>query len=219
LKFSHLTFDCYGTLIDWRAGIELNLGGLLREKGLASEVRLFPIYLKAEADEEGKYKSYREVLRDVAMKVAENLGTPISEGQASSFAASVPRWPAFSDTVETMKELGKRGYKRIILSNVDRDILRETILRSGLDVDGYITAQDVGSYKPSTAHWNKFFDDYQASEQRTLHVACSIYHDIVPASKLGITNAWINRYSETKPVDVNPSYVFGDLKEILKILA
>ena len=218
MKFSHLTFDCYGTLIDWRNGIELNLGGLLTKKGLAPGVKVFPAYLRAEAEEEGQYKSYREVLRDTALKVAENLRVQISEDDAVRFAASVPSWPPFSDTVQTLKELGRRGYKRVILSNVDRDILRETISHSGLDLDGYVTAEDVGSYKPSEGHWTKFFDQYGVSRGSTLHVAASIYYDIIPASKLGMEIAWINRYSEPKPAGVNPSYVFQDLKGMLSIL-
>ena len=117
-----------------------------------------------------------------------------------------------------MKELGERGYKRVILSNVDRDILKETISQSGLDVDGYITAEDVSSYKPADRHWKKFFADYGTSKANTLHVASSIYHDIIPTSKLGITNAWINRYSEPKPPGVTPSYAFQDLKGLLNIL-
>ena len=218
MKFSHLTFDCYGTLIDWREGIELNLGGLLKEKGLASQAKVFPVYLKFEAEEEGEYKSYREVLRDTAIKVAHSLSIPISEDSARRFAESVPSWPPFTDTVETMKELGRRGYKRVILSNIDRDILKDTILQNDLAVDGYITAEDVGSYKPSEGHWKKFFDEYGAGKESTLHVACSIYHDVIPASKLGITNAWINRYSEPKSTGVTPSYVFQDLKGLLDIL-
>jgi 2-haloalkanoic acid dehalogenase type II len=218
LKFSHLTFDCYGTLIDWRNGIELNLGGLLKQKGLTPEVKVFPVYLKFEAEEEEKYKPYREVLRDTAIKVANSLNVPISENGASRFAESVPSWPPFADTVEIMKELGRRGYKRVILSNIDRDILRDTILQNDLAVDGYITADDIGSYKPSEGHWKKFFDMYGAGKDCTLHVASSIYHDIIPASKLGITNAWINRYSEPKSTGVNPTYVFQDLKGLLDIL-
>jgi len=218
MKFTHLTFDCYGTLIDWRNGIELNLGRLLRKKGLAKETSIFPAYVKAEADEESGYKSYREVLHDTAIKVAKNLNVAIPYGDASQFAASVPTWPAFADTVETMKQLGKRGYKRVILSNIDRSILKETISENRLDVDGYITAEDVGSYKPSEGHWKKFFEEYGASKEETLHVAQSIYHDIIPSSKLGIMNAWINRYSEPRPTGVNPSYVFQDLKGLLNIL-
>ena len=219
LKFTHLTFDCYGTLIDWRSGIEANLGGLLKRNGLPEDARVFPVYFKFEAEEEGEYKSYRDVLRDTAMKVANNLGVPIPRDAAARFAASVPTWSPFPDTVETMKELGRRGYKRVILSNIDRDILKATIAQAGLEVDGFITAEDVGSYKPSVGHWKKFFDAYGASKADTLHVAQSIYHDIIPCSKLGIESAWINRYSEPKPANVNPSYTFPDLKTLLGLLS
>lgn len=218
MKFTHLTFDCYGTLIDWRKGIEVHLGELLRRNGLPSGVSVYPLYVKLEAEEEGQYKSYKEVLRDTAIKVAEHLKVSIAEKEAKVFAGSVPSWPPFSDTVETLKELGRRGYKRVILSNIDRDLLKETILQNGLDVDGYITAEDVGSYKPAPGHWNRFFEGYKGSKETTLHVAQSIYHDIIPSSKLAIPTAWINRYSEANPPGISPSYVLGDLRSLLKLL-
>jgi 2-haloacid dehalogenase len=217
VKFTHLTFDCYGTLIDWKKGIEVNLGELLRKNGLPSGVTVFPIYLKFEAEEEGQYRSYREVLRDTAVKVAEHLKVSITEKEARVFGASVRSWPPFSDTVESLKELGKRGHKRVILSNIDRDLLKETILQNSLDVDGYITAEDVGSYKPSFGHWNRFFEVYKASRETTLHVAQSMYHDIIPCSKLAIYTAWINRYSEANPPGINPTYVFDDLRSLLQL--
>jgi len=219
MKFTHLTFDCYGTLIDWKKGIEANLGELLRKNGLPLGVSVFPVYVKLEAEEEGQYKSYREVLRDAAVKVAEHLKVSIAENEAKMFAASVPSWPPFSDTVESLKELGKRGYKRVILSNIDKDLLKETILQNGLDVDGYITAEDVGSYKPSLGHWNRFFDVYRTRKETTLHIAQSVFHDIIPCSKLAISTAWINRYSEATPLGVVPTYVFGDLKSLMRLLA
>jgi 2-haloalkanoic acid dehalogenase type II len=218
VKFTHLTFDCYGTLIDWRKGIETHLGELFRENGLPSGASVHSLYVKLEAEEEGQYKSYREVLRDTAIKVAEHLKKPIAEKEAKMFAASVPSWPPFSDAVQSLKELGKRGYTRVILSNVDRDLLKETILQNGLDVDGYVTAEDVGSYKPSPGHWNRFFEMYKASRETTLHVAQSMYHDIIPCSKLAISTAWINRYSEATPPATNPTYVFGDLRSLTKLL-
>jgi FMN phosphatase YigB (HAD superfamily) len=113
--------------------------------------------------------------------------------------------------------LGKLGYKRVILSNIDRGTLKETIRKNSLDVDGYITAEDVGSYKPSFGHWNRFYEMYKVSKERTLHVAQSIYHDIIPCSKLAISTAWINRYSETNPLSVNPTYVFDDLRSLLTL--
>jgi len=218
VKFTHLSFDCYGTLVDWRKGIEAHLGELLRRNGLPSGVSVFPLYVKFEAEEEGKYKSYREVLKDTAVKVAERLKVSIAEDDAEMFAASVPSWPPFSDTIESLKALGKRGYKRVILSNIDKDILKETILQNGLDVDGYITAEDVGSYKPSLGHWNRFFDVYKTSKETTLHVAQSIFHDIIPCSKLAIPTAWINRYNEATPPGISPTYVFDDLKNLMRLL-
>jgi 2-haloalkanoic acid dehalogenase type II len=218
VKFTHLTFDCYGTLVDWRKGIETNLGELLRKNGLPSGVSVFPLYVKLEAEEEGQYKSYREILRDTAVNVAKHLNVSIAEKEANMFAASVPSWPPFGDTVVSLKELGKRGYKRVILSNIDKDILKETILRNSLDVDGYITAEDVGSYKPSPGHWNRFFDTYKTGKEATLHVAQSIFHDIIPCSKLAISTAWINRYSEATPAGINPTYVFDDLKSLMRLL-
>ena len=218
MKFTHLTFDCYGTLVDWRKGIETHLGEVLRNNGLPSGVSVFPVYVKFEAEEEGQYKSYREVLKDTAVKVAEHLKVSIAEDEAKVFAASVPSWPPFSDTVESLKALGERGYKRVILSNIDKDILKETILRNSLDVDGYITAEDVGSYKPSPGHWNRFFDAYKTRKEATLHVAQSIFHDIIPCSKLAISTAWINRYSEATPPGINPTYVFDSLKNLMSLL-
>ena len=191
----------------------------MKAKGLVSSTAVFPVYLGLEAEEEEEYKSYREVLRETALKVAKNFGVRISGDDASQFAASVPTWPPFSDTPGSLKELGRRGYKRVILSNVDKDILKQTIYQSGLIVDGYITAEDVGSYKPSEGHWKKFFAEYSVSKENTFHVAQSIKHDIIPSSRLRIENAWINRYSESMPTGVDPSYVFRDLKGLLTILS
>ena len=217
MKFTHLTFDCYGTLVDWRKGIETHLGELLRSNGLPSGVNVFPLYVKLEAEEEGQYKSYREILKDTAVKVAEHLNVSIAEREAKMFAASVPSWVPFSDTVDSLRELGKRGHKRIILSNIDKDMLKETILQNSLEVDGYITAEDVGSYKPSPGHWSRFFDMYKANKETTLHVAQSIFHDIIPCSKLGISTAWINRYNKATPPGINPTYVFDDLSSLLRL--
>lgn len=190
----------------------------MRKHGFTKDEKVFPVYVKLEAEQEGEYKSYREVLRDTALEVAKKFGVSITNDEATRFASSVPTWDPFSDTVETMKELGRRGYKRVILSNIDRDILRNTISHSGIEVDGFITAEDVGSYKPAEGHWKRFFEEYSTSKSETLHVAQSIYHDITPTCRLGITNAWINRYDQTKPSDATPSFTFSDLKSLLSLL-
>jgi 2-haloalkanoic acid dehalogenase type II len=218
VKFTYLTFDCYGTLIDWRNGIESHLGELLRKNGLAPAAKVYPIYLKAEAEEEGNYRPYRDILTDSALRAAEHFRISITREEARSFAASVPSWTPFVDTVESLRQIGEKGYRRVILSNVDRDLLNGTINQNHLEVDGYVTAEDVGSYKPALGHWNRFFDEYKAAKDRTLHVAQSIYHDIRPAGRIGIATAWINRYSDAKPSDVNPTYFVPDLTALLKAL-
>jgi len=218
VRFTYLTFDCYGTLIDWRNGIESHLGELLRKNGLAPAAKVYPTYLKVEAEEEGNYRPYREILTDSALRAAEHFRISITKEEARSFAASVPSWAPFVDTVESLRQIGEKGYRRVILSNVDRDLLNGTINQNHLEVDGYVTAEDVGSYKPALGHWNRFFDEYKAPKDRTLHVAQSIYHDIRPAGRIGIATAWINRYSDAKPSDVNPTYVVPDLTALLKVL-
>lgn len=218
VKFPFVTFDCYGTLIDWRGGLELTLGGLLRSKGMRDSVAVYPIYLKLEAEEEAMYKPYREVLRDTAVTVAKHFGITLADDEAMGFADSISNWKPFPDTVEVLNALGKRGCKRVILSNIDRDLLRKTIVKNGLPVDGYITAEDVGSYKPAAGHWRRFFEEYEVSRQQTLHVAQSVYHDIIPSRKLGIVTVWINRYNDPTPSGVEPSYTMPDLTALPDIV-
>src|SRR2546428_12322292 len=177
MKFQYLTFDCYGTLIDWRKGIEARLGELLRKKGVVPKEKIFPIYVKFEAEEESDSKPYKEVLKNTAMRIASQFGISVPEEQAEEFAESVPYWTPFSDTTETLKELGRRGYKRVILSNVDRDLLRETILRNGLEVDGFVTYEDARSYKPAVDYWEAFLARYKAKRERTLHISQRLYND------------------------------------------
>ena len=218
MSFTHLTFDCYGTLIDWRNGLESHLGKLLHERGLPSSADVYPTYVKLEAEQEGKYKSYRNILHDTALSVANHFHISITDNDARGFSDSVPDWKPFDDTVDCLRKLGERGYTRVILSNVDRDLLEKTIARNHLSVDGYITAEDVGSYKPSLGHWNRFFEEYKVAKSSTLHVAQSIYHDLIPASKIGVASAWVNRYGDSKPNEVNPMFVSSDLTGLLRAL-
>jgi 2-haloalkanoic acid dehalogenase type II len=217
-RFSHYTFDCFGTLIDWRKGIEEQLGGSLARHGISWSADVFRAYIELEAREEMlRYQSYRNVLRNTALRLSEQFGTEMSREEAESFAASVPLWPPFGDSVETMRELGKMGITRVILSNVDRDLLMKTISRSGLEVDGFITAEDVMSYKPDSGHWVRFLKEYPVGKEFVLHVAGSIHHDIIPASRLGFTTVWVNRYAETDRQGAIPSYVLNDLKGLLEL--
>jgi 2-haloalkanoic acid dehalogenase type II len=185
---------------------------------LNREVNVHSIYVKLEAEQEDQYKSYSRILHDTAIAVARHFGLRITDNEARKFAESIQYWAPFDDTVRSLRVLGERGYKRVILSNVDRDLLQGTIAENDLEVDGYITAEDVGSYKPALAHWNRFFSEYKVSKSETLHVAQSVFHDITPSSKIGLANAWINRYHEQRPPGISPTWVFPDLAGLLEVL-
>jgi 2-haloacid dehalogenase len=217
MNYRFLTFDCYGTLIDWRAGIESSLLGAVGDVGIRGQA-LLDAYVMAEKEEESSYKKYREVLRKTLLSMSVRLGVDVTEQAARKFAASVPTWPAFADTGEFLNEMGNRGYKRYILSNVDTDLLRETISNHGLEVDGFVTAEEVGSYKPSKGHWLKFLKTTGADRSEVLHVAQSIYHDVVPCGEMGMAVAWINRYGEPLPSGVEPTFIADTLANFAGLL-
>ncbi|HKT22094.1 MAG TPA: HAD-IA family hydrolase [Nitrososphaerales archaeon] len=217
MKYRYLTFDCYGTLIDWRAGIEAGLRSALGEVGLGGQ-ELLRAYVEAEQKQETGYKKYREVLRDTAISLSTALGKRVDGASAEAFASSVPGWPAFTDTGDFLREMGSRGYKRYILSNIDNDLLEQTIERNHLDVDGFVTAEEVGSYKPDPGHWREFMARTSARRDGVLHVAQSVFHDIVPTQRLGIASAWVNRYHEAMPKEAHPQYVSDTLAGLAEVL-
>jgi 2-haloalkanoic acid dehalogenase type II len=217
LRFRYLTFDCYGTLIDWRKGIEKSLEdafGRLPTRGDA----LMESYAEAEKLEEADYQKYREVLKKTALRLTQGLGVGGREESAMRFAASVPSWPAFSDSAGALRALGAKGYRRYILSNVDTDLLIGTIQNNGLEVDGFVTAEEVGSYKPSDGHWVKFLEKTGATKGEVLHVAQSVFHDIVPAGRLGFQTAWVNRYRQVLPPGIEPLYIADSLEGLVSVL-
>ena len=210
MNYRCLTFDCYGTLIDWKTGIEEELRATLGGAQIKSG-DLMAAYVVAEKEEESTYKRYREVLRRAVLSMSDTLEVELSASAAEKFAASVPRWPPFADSAKFLRDMGSLGYKRYILSNVDDDLLEETIRRNHLQVDGFVTAEQVGSYKPKAGHWLEFLRRSGLAKEEVLHVAQSIYHDIIPARELGIASAWINRYGERLPPGAEPSIISGDL--------
>lgn len=216
-RFTHLTFDCYGTLIDWRTGIERALtktvGGLQ-----LSGPQLLSAYVEAEKSREVTYMKYREVLRESVVSMSGVLGVTVTNAAAQEFAASVPEWPAFPDTAKFLREVGSKGFKRYILSNVDNDLLEETISKHGLEVDGFVTAEEVGSYKPNPAHWIRFMETTGTERGRVLHCAQSVYHDIIPTQSMGISSAWVNRYNEKLGTGVEPSFICDNLDNLARAL-
>lgn len=213
MKFRYLTFDCYGTLVDWREGIATALKNLRARTGL-TPAEILGAYVEAEKKQEATYQRYREVLRKAAVELYTSLEVKVEPAGAEAFASSVPKWPVFPDSREFLRRVGENGYQRYILSNVDTDMLEETIRRNGLDVDGYVTAEQVGSYKPSERHWVRFLEKTGARKAEVLHVAQSVFHDIIPAGEMGIASAWVDRYGEPMPAGVQPMFVADSLENL-----
>lgn len=196
--FEALSFDCYGTLIDWEAGIAAVLSRWAEAHRLAtSEEELLLAYSKHEATAEAAHptEAYPLILARSMRDLGTEFGAAVSEDDAQRLAGSVPDWPAFGDSAEALHRLGKR-FKLIILSNVDRTSFAASNRRLGVEFTSIITAQDVGSYKPSMRN----FDALAAEARRLgiadgalLHVAQSLFHDHVPAKQAGLPTVWINR--------------------------
>ena len=217
MAYRYLTFDCYGTLIDWRTGIETALESAVGGVSLRGQ-ELLNAYGVVERREESSYRKYREVLQRSVLSMSRELGAEVTEKAAEEFASSVPAWPAFPDTAGFLKEMGSRGYKRFILSNVDDDLLEETIRNAKLEVDGFVTAEQVRSYKPKPGHWIEFLRRTGAAEDQVLHVAQSVYHDVIPTQELGISSAWVNRYAEQLPPKASPSIIVDNLANLAAVL-
>ncbi|MEO0729626.1 MAG: HAD-IA family hydrolase [Pseudomonadota bacterium] len=199
-RYGALSFDCYGTLIDWEAGITnwaadwQARGGQIKPRGF---LQAFSGHERAVQAEQPSLR-YPDVLAEVARRIAAAQGEPISDATAESFGASVGDWPAFPDSTEALRRLGER-YKLIVLSNVDRTSFARSQERLAVRFDAIITAEDVGSYKPATANFDTLratVDGIGVPVHALLHVGESLYHDIQPANRDGLDVVWINRAVE-----------------------
>ncbi|MBX3351887.1 MAG: haloacid dehalogenase type II [Phycisphaeraceae bacterium] len=225
-KFDALTFDCYGTLIDWSAGILTALRRTLGERvnGVSDE-QLLSLYGTLEAGAErptpgGGHKAYRDVLREVVDGFGREFGFTPTPAQRDALPESIRDWPAFPDTREALRSLKKR-YRLAVLSNIDRDLFALTAPKLGVELDALVTAQDVGSYKPGRAHFDEGLKRLGLPRERVLHVAQSLYHDIAPARALGLSTVWVARgagkagASFDGSPDARPDLVVADLETLV----
>jgi 2-haloacid dehalogenase len=188
------TFDCYGTLIDWNAGISTVLERLW---GVEQAPKLLERYHELEPEIQAEqYRSYAEVMTLTLEALAREVGYGIPEGESGLLAQSLPEWPPFEEVPESLAELRRRGWKLAILSNSDRDLIAASMKRLGVPFDLAIVAEDVQSYKPAHGHWERFYEVTTADRERHVHVAQSHFHDVVPAGQLGLTSVWVNRLDE-----------------------
>jgi putative hydrolase of the HAD superfamily len=196
--FDALSFDCYGTLIDWEAGLIAVLRPWARERGLdLTDEQLLTAYSPAEAAVEAEHPAelYPEVLARSMRQFGRELGARVTSEDAARLAHSVPDWPAFSDSPAALATLGQR-YRLIILSNIDRASFAGSARRLGTEFAGVITAQDIGSYKPDPRNFEVLLREAArlgVAPGRLLHVAQSLFHDHVPAKRAGLPTVWINR--------------------------
>ena len=189
-----LTFDCYGTLIDWNLGIRTELERLF---GVQEASRLLERYHELEPEIESEpFRTYREVLALALERLAQEEQIQLPEGEAGALAKSLSRWPPFPEVPAALAELRSRGWKLAILSNTDRDLIAESQKQLGVPIDLAIVAEEVGSYKPVLGHWERFFETTTAEKDSHVHVAASLSHDIAPARELGLRTVWINRLGE-----------------------
>ena len=188
------TFDCYGTLIDWNRGIGDALASLWPDADPeALLARYHEIEPRVQLD---SALPYREVMRQALVLLAGDEDLPLSEADEYALADSLPFWRPFPEVPGALAELRGRGFKLVILSNTDPELLDASLERIGVSVDGRVTAAEAGSYKPAPGHWERFFDQYDPDREQHVHVGASLYHDIEPASRLDLKAVWINRLQE-----------------------
>jgi 2-haloacid dehalogenase/putative hydrolase of the HAD superfamily len=199
-RYDVVTFDCYGTLIDWEDGIASAFAREAAEDGVVLErSRILAAYHELEPEIESfEYRPYRDVLAATAIRVAQRLGWLLTGDRARFLPDSLPRWKPFPDTNPALRRLAACGHRLGILSNVDDDLLGGTRRHFQVPFDVVVTAQQVRSYKPAYAHFVEA--RRRIGGARWLHAAQSFFHDVAPARELGIPIAWVNRKAE-KPLD------------------
>ena len=217
-QFDIITFDCYGTLIDWESGIKAAFYDEAAIDGIELDGnQIIAAYSSEEpAVEAEPYRPYREVLAQTARRVAVNLGWELKPERAGFLAASLYDWKPFADTNTALERLA-RHFELGILSNIDDDLLAATRRHFTVDFDFIVTAQQVKSYKPGQSHFTEALS--RAGSRRLIHAAQSYFHDVVPATRLGIPVVWVNRSgSPVQPNGPLPNHEVRDLTELAILL-
>ena len=209
------TFDCYGTLVDWRTGIQTELARLF---GPEDAGRLLDRYNEIEPriQSDDPTASYRDVMARVLDELAREAGADLPDAERDALGRSLPEWPVFPDVPSALTEAHERGWSLWMLSNTDREFIEASITAIGVPFDGAIVASEIGSYKPGHRHWQAFYEQTGADRERHVHVAQSHYHDVVPANELGIRSVWINRLTETR--EPPPTRELPDLRGLADVL-
>lgn len=220
-QFEILTFDCYGTLINWEDGILGCLHRILAGHGKhVDDANILHLYGDFEARaEQGEYRPYREVLQSVVQEFGKEFGFTPTDGEARSFPESLPSWKPWPDTINALNNLQKR-FRLAIISNVDDGLFAATEPQLEVQFDGIITAQQARAYKPSLKIFELALHRIGVPAHRILHVGQSLYHDVVPAQSLGLATVWVNRPSArsgvgaVKAAQAHPDLQVSSLEEL-----
>jgi len=225
-RFEAMSFDCYGTLIDWETGIANALRPWAARNGLGLDdealIAAHGCY-ETHVQDEMPGALYPIVLGETLRRVGAELGAPVTDDDAAAYGQSVKDWPAFPDTAAALSRLATR-FKLIILSNIDRASFASSQPRLGVNFDAIVTAEDVGSYKPQLGHFERLFtelDRLGVARDRLVHVAESLFHDHQPAAALGLSSVWIHRRHEKGGAgatavpsgEVSPTWRFTSMAE------
>ncbi|HEX6868185.1 MAG TPA: haloacid dehalogenase type II [Candidatus Limnocylindrales bacterium] len=217
-RFDALTFDCYGTLIDWESGLQGAFAPILAAHDITVDGDdLLERYARHEATAEaGPYRRYRDVLATGLRGVAAELGFTPTDAEAEAFGGSVVDWPAFPDSAAALARLATR-YRLGVLTNCDDDLFAASNAKLGVRFDWIVTAEQVGAYKPAEANFRALFERVDVPRERILHVAQSRFHDHAPAKRLGMTTVWIDRRhgrpgtGATPQADAAPDATYPDM--------
>ena len=206
-----LTFDCYGTLIDWEAGILAALRAAYPEAAAVEDEALLGEFHAAQNRlKTSDYRPYRQLVAETAAEVARSNGWDPSLERAAAVPASIPSWEPFPDTNPALSRLARAGVTFGILSNIDDDLLAGTLRHFDVEFALLATAQRIRSYKPASPHFERG-REWATGFNRWLHVAQSLFHDVVPATSLGVPVLWVNRKGERRPEDADPVRIAPDL--------
>ena len=221
-RFEWISFDCYGTLVDWETGISTAVSGVLEAHGLSrgrAEVLSLFAGVEPMVQSSGSFLEYRQVLREVMALMGTELCIQFTDTELGCLGDSLPDWPVFPEVVSALEALGSR-YKLAIISNVDDDLFSGTAEVIGVQFDAVVTSQQVGSYKPDLNNFTIAASRMAVAKEAWLHVAESLYHDVGPANRLGIASVWVDRADRgggTQVTDAVPDLVVPDLAELVRL--
>ncbi len=222
-RYQWISFDCYGTLVDWETGISEAVAAVFARHGVRkTRANILARFADAEpkAQSAGEFMAYRRVLRDVMEIMAWEAGIRLPRAEAELLADSLPGWPVFPEATDALRAMQSR-YKLAIISNVDDELFAGTAEKLGVDFDAVITSQQVGSYKPALRNFRVASERMAVAKREWLHVAESLFHDIGPANQLGIDSVWVKRPDRgggTRPTGAVPSLEVPGLAYLTQLI-